>query len=109
MAGKPFERNMEQLVDLGGSNDPALNTFAGTAIYRTEFIAPDTAVELDLGEVRGISEATLNGHPLGTRWYGRHVYAIASALVSGKNVLSVKLTTVLFNYCRSLKGNRTAT
>jgi len=101
-------RTIDRLIDFGTSNEPTLNTFAGTAIYKTQFKAPKGAAVLDLGEVADISEVTLNGKPLGVKWFGRHVYQIDKAVIPNKNVLEVKVTSVLYNYCHSLKGNRTA-
>ncbi len=93
------------LVDFSkASDDPRLATFAGVAIYRTSFDAQaEPGARLDLGELHGISEVTLNGTPLGVRWYGRHVYDVGGALRPGRNALEVKVTTMLGNYMRSLK------
>jgi hypothetical protein len=106
--GPCSQRTLDRLIDFGTSDDPVLNTFAGTVVYRTHFEASDGAAVLDLGKVANISEVTLNGTPLGVRWYGRHVYQIGQAGVPGKNTLEVKVTSVLYNYCRSLKDNPTA-
>ena len=106
--GEQSQRTMDQLADFGASDDPALNTFAGTAVYRTQFKAPKGAALLDLGEVADISEVTLNAKPIGVKWFGRHVYQIDEAVATGNNVLEVKVTSVLYNYCHSLKDNRTA-
>jgi hypothetical protein len=105
--GRSFEREMTELIDFAGV--PQLSTFAGTAVYRTEFDAADTErAMLSLGKVYGVSELKLNGKDLGCRWYGEHVYDVSGVLRPGKNVLEVKLATVLFNYCHSLKNNPTA-
>jgi len=99
-----FERTMPALIDF--AKDPQLVTFAGTATYTTEFDAADLKhTMLALGEVHDISEVRLNGKPLGTRWWGDHTYDTAGALKAGKNVLEVKVTTVLFNYAYSLKND----
>lgn len=108
VSGPHAQRTLDTLIDFGSSDDPVLNTFAGTVTYRTRFQPPNGATVLDLGEVADISEVTLNGKPLGVRWFGRHLYAIEEAVTRGDNLLEVKVTSVLFNYCRSLKDNRTA-
>jgi hypothetical protein len=104
VAGEPFERRLEELADLSkASADPALASFAGVAVYRAEFEAANPRYTvLDLGPVANISEVTLNGHPLGARWYGRHLYDAASALRPGRNRLEVRVTTMLGNYAKSL-------
>ena len=90
-------------MDLSRSEDPRLHAFAGKVVYRTVFTASKAhEMKLDLGKVHGVSEVNLNGRPLGERWWGAHVYEAGDALRSGRNVLEVKVATVLFNYCRSL-------
>ncbi|MCD6364704.1 MAG: hypothetical protein J7M14_02390, partial [Planctomycetes bacterium] len=85
--GEQSQHTMNRLADFGTSDDPALNTFAGTVIYRTQFKAPKSAALLDLGEVADISEVALNAKPLGVKWFGRHVYQIGKAVIPGNNVL----------------------
>ena len=105
--GKSCEREMTELA--GFVEIPELSTFAGTAVYHTQFDIADTKrTILSLGKVYGVSELKLNGKGLGCRWYGEHIYDVAGALRPGKNMLEVKLATVLFNYCHSLKNNPTA-
>jgi hypothetical protein len=88
------------------ADDPAMTSFAGTAVYRLAFQAkPDSRTLLDLGQVFGVSEVMLNGRPLGVRWYGRHVYEAGRALKPGTNRLEVRVTTMLGNYCKSLSGS----
>jgi hypothetical protein len=60
---------------------------------------------LDLGAVYGVSEVTLNGKPVGVRWYGQHIYDISNAVKSGNNELIIKVTTVLYNHARTLDKN----
>ena len=105
-----FERTFTALFDLAQTRERPLATFAGTATYRTQFDLPDTEhAILDLGRVHDLSEVTLNGTPLGVRWWGRHVYDATDAVRAGRNVLEVRVTTTLFNYCHALRDNPTAT
>jgi hypothetical protein len=107
--GTEFTRPLPTLSDLAQMPDDELNTFTGTIVYRTAFEVPDKKhALLDLGEVFDVSEATLNGKALGVRWWGRHRYDASAALRQGHNVLEVKVTTTLFNYCQSLRDNGTA-
>lgn len=110
VVGDPLSMELAQLVDLGGSSEVRLNTFAGEASYRVAFDVPDTGYSvLCLGKVHGTSEATLNGRSMGVRWWGaEHTYDAYGLLKPGENELQVKVTTVLSNYCRSLKDNRMA-
>jgi hypothetical protein len=78
--------------------------FGGVATYRLIFDAPaDGGLKyLDLGTVFETSEVTLNDRSLGSRWYGRHRYALPVALKPIGNELTVRVTTVAGNYCKSL-------
>lgn len=83
--------------------------FAGEVIYeKTINVNSDKYGYIDLGNVQGVSELTLNGKQIGTKWYGAHVYDISSAIKSGENKLRIKLTTILGNYMKSLKDNPVA-
>jgi len=83
--------------------------FAGEVIYeKTINVNTDKYQSIDLGNVQGVSELTLNGKRIGTKWYGAHVYDISSALQKGENKLSIKLTTIIGNYLKSLKDNQVA-
>ena len=98
----------DTLLDLGTLEGFA--GFAGSATYRLQFSVP-TPTDfrfLDLGVVHEISEVTLNGRALGTRWYGQHIYALPETLKSGVNELEIRVTTTLGNYCKTLKQNATA-
>ena len=63
---------------------------------------------IDLGDVQGVSELTVNGKDLGTRWYGRHTYQLGEALNKGENKIRIKLTTILGNHMKSLEDNPVA-
>ena len=100
--GTPFRRTFPQLYDLGlAAGDPAVAGFGGVATYRAEFEWHDPSLSLlSLGTVHGISAARLNGRPLGVRWYGSHLYDTQGALVRGRNLLEVDVTTTLGNLMR---------
>jgi hypothetical protein len=106
--GSHAERTLDALVDF--KDDEGLRSFAGIAIYRTTFKAPDARGHafLDLGPVNGISSVSLNGKNLGLKWYGCHRYDAGPALRKGENRLEVQITTVLGNYMKSLTGNAVA-
>lgn len=103
--GEPFRRTLIKLIDF--KDDPNLIAFAGTAVYMTDFEISDVnkSTMLDLGIVRDISEVSVNGKQIGVQWWGKHRYDINSAIKPGRNKLEIKVTTVLSNYCRSLKDN----
>ncbi len=95
---------LSDLLDIRSAKD-----FAGTVIYEISLdMDPEASRHIDLGEVQGITELTLNGTVLGTRWYGKHVYDLGAAVKAGENSLSIKLTTISGNYVKSLKDNSVA-
>ena len=105
--GSKKQLRLNSLADL--SENDEIKTFAGTIIYETIIeIASEKYLYLDLGDVQGVSELTLNGIFLGTKWYGAHTYKISKALKPGKNSLMIKVTTILGNYLKSLDDNRVA-
>ncbi len=107
--GQTFTRGFDKLKEFSSSDDKELNSFAGMAIYQTTFTCDGRENFLDLGEVeKGITGVYLNGKKVGIRWYGKHLYNITSFIKEGKNSLEIRYTTVLANYCKSLKDNPTA-
>jgi hypothetical protein len=105
--GAPFQRTFPQLFDLSlAAGDPAVARFGGSATYRAEFDWQDPSLRLlSLGAVHGTSAVRLNGRALGARWYGAHLYDTAGALVKGRNVLEVEVTTTLGNLMRAREGD----
>jgi len=105
---KPRKIMMDKLIDF--KDDKELQSFAGVIYYEKQFdIAnPASYNYIDLGKVSGISEVELNGKPLGFKWYGKHVYDTTGVLQAGKNVVKIKVTTVLGNYAKSLKSSQVA-
>lgn len=98
---------VESITDL--INMDETRDFAGTVIYqKTIQLDGNKSHFIDLGDVQGVTELSLNGKLLGTRWYGAHVYDIKDAVKTGENKLEVKLTTITGNYLRTLKDNPVA-
>ena len=107
MNGDERRLKLETLTDLIEMDET--KNFAGDVIYeKTIILDDDNYRHLDLGDVQGISELSVNGKSMGTRWYGAHIYDIGGSLKKGENKLTVKLTTVVGNYLKGLKDNRVA-
>lgn len=100
-----------QVAALGDLGDiEGLAGFAGRATYKADIVVPEVPTWrfLDLGIVRDVSEVSIGEHALGVRWYGRHVYALPASLSEGRHELCVTVTTILGNYCKSLRDNAVA-
>ena len=107
--GEPFNYEMP-LADLSKSNRKNLRSFAGQAVYSKTFIPDQDYNFITLGNVnRGVTEVTINGEPLGVRWYGKHRYDVTDKLKLGEpNKIEIRLTTTLANYAKSLRDNEVA-
>ena len=109
--GEKFKRIFDRLEDFGRSGDPQLNTFAGLVTYTLQFDwdTPGKSAILELSKLnRGVVEVYVNGKSAGICWYGRPTFDVNDLLFKGQNTLEIKYTTVLSNYCRSLKENPAA-
>ena len=105
--GTSKSMELEALKDL--IEIPDTKNFAGTVMYeKTVELSSSNFNYIDLGNVQGVSELTLNGRNLGTKWYGNHRYAVLDAIKKGENKISVKLTTITGNYLKGEKDNRVA-
>ena len=83
--------------------------FAGEVLYEKSIdLDPETSKYIDLGNVQGVSELTLNGQNLGVKWYGDHIYDIQNTVQKGSNELSIKVTTITGNYLKGLSDNEVA-
>ncbi|MGQ8335538.1 glycosyl hydrolase [Sunxiuqinia sp. A32] len=99
--------DLDSLIDL--TKDDRIRNFAGQVIYEKSINVDSLEFNcIDLGDVQGVSELTVNGKLIGTRWYGAHVYNIKEAIKEGENKVSIKLTTVVGNYMKGLKENKVA-
>jgi alpha-L-rhamnosidase len=105
-----IQRELPGLVDFSRQeNDEQLRYFGGVATYDIDFDAAGLRDGiLDLGEVHDLSEVTLNGVALGSRWWGLHRYALTGVLRPGRNHLQIKVTTMLANLMQHEKDNAAA-
>jgi hypothetical protein len=107
--GESYEWKLDELIDFAESENTEMNTFAGEIIYKSTFENTGDITHINLGHVNeGITEVFINGKKAGLKWYGQAIFPIADLLHDGKNELEIRYTTVLANYCQSLKSNPTA-
>ena len=108
-SGKEFE--MDRLQDFNTLPFPWLRHFAGEIYYTTDVNVenPDAITVLDAGVTYlGVTELLINGESIGVKWYGDRRFNVAGKLRKGNNTVTIKVTTILSNYIKSLTGNRTA-
>lgn len=105
--GSKIKPDITTLKDWGA--DPSTQSFAGEVVYKTKLNKQTGYHYIDLGKVYGISEVTVNGEKLGSRWYGQHKYQIPQhVLDAGELDIQVKITTTTGNYMKSSTENKTA-
>jgi len=104
---KTESRKLQKLEDLAFIE--GLENFAGSAVYSINFNSQETGYTiLNLGHVHEIAEVSLNGKNLGVKWWGNRSYDISGLIREDGNVLEIKVTNILFNYVKSMKGNQVA-
>lgn len=106
--GTSFTLKDSPLFDL--SKDPRTADFAGVVTYSAEVpVAPGKDRFINLGDVYGVSEVYVNGVKVGVDWYGGRINGIPARLIeNGKAQVTVKVTTTMGNYMKSLKDNPVA-
>ena len=99
---------LDSLTDLKLRGDT--KDFSGILLYHkvVKMDKPGGKLYLSLGHINDVSELEVNGMPLGTRWYGNHVYDITAAVKEGDNYITLKIVTTLGAYTQSLKNNPAA-
>jgi hypothetical protein len=105
-----IHRELAGLVDFSQQeNDEQMRYFGGVATYDIDFDGAGLRdAILDLGEVHDLSEVTLNGVTLGSRWWGRHRYALAGVIRPDLNHLQIKVATMLANLMQHKKEDAAA-
>jgi hypothetical protein len=101
--GAPPSRVFETLVSWTTIPDDGVKYFSGTATYLKEFEVPASLLtdgrrlELDLGRLRNVADATLNGKPLGILWKPPYAYDVTGLVRSGMNELKIEITNLWAN------------
>lgn len=101
--GAPESATFEKLISWTEHPDKGINYFSGIARYEKEFelpaelTAPGTRLMLDLGHVRFVADAWLNGTHLGILWKSPFRVDVTAAAVPGKNRLVVEVANTWSN------------
>lgn len=101
-AGPAQPVTFASLRDWAQSEDPALQDYSGTAVYRTRFdlTAESLAagsLDLNLGQVKNIAHVRLNGHDLGIVWTAPWKVRLGSAAQAGPNDLEIEVANLWTN------------
>jgi len=101
--GAPDSATLDKLGSWSDNSDPGVKYFSGTGTYTKSFDVPAASmakgaqVWLDLGEVKNLAEVLVNGKSLGIVWHAPYRINVTSALKSGSNALTVKVTNAWVN------------
>jgi hypothetical protein len=80
---------------------PEAQAFSGTVSYTASFdigeLKKDADYLLDLGRVEMIAQVSLNGKKLRTLWTPPYRLDITDAIISGRNILQLEVTSSWFN------------
>ena len=109
ITGDEFTLPHTDLFDF--SQDSRTQTFAGDVEYTTSLDVTDPRLYtlLDAGNASGgVVELIVNGQSLGRRWYGYRMWDVRGHLRQGNNDITLRLTTTLGNYVKSLRDNPVA-
>lgn len=103
----PAAQTIDKLESWTSSGDAAAGAFSGTARYECAFDLPDAAAGkallIDLGDVRHVARATLNGRDLGAAIMRPYRLAVPAGLVKAQgNELQVEVTNLAANRIRDL-------
>jgi hypothetical protein len=95
--GGPESVEFDELTSWTKRAEAGIKYYSGTATYRKTFDLPEAAdlkdgrLFLDLGEVRYVAEARLNGQALGVVWTAPWRLEITKAARPGANVLEIDI------------------
>src|SRR6185312_12653158 len=93
--GGPSSVQFDSLMSWPDRPEPGIKYYSGTAIYRKEFELPitstNTAVWLDLGNVRELTEVKVNGQSCGIVWAPPFRVNITRAIKPGADQLEVEV------------------
>ena len=101
--GAPASVALDKLMSWSDSQDKGVRYFSGIGTYsKTIQASPDwfkkgAKLWIDLGDVKNLAEVVVNGKPLGIVWHAPYRVDATSALKSGANEITIKVTNAWVN------------
>ncbi|GAB3712906.1 hypothetical protein GCM10027592_51750 [Spirosoma flavus] len=97
----PPQATFASLASWTGNSDPGIKYFSGTATYENSFnlssVDKLAYYVLDLGDVKNMAEVIVNGQNMGIIWKKPFRIDVTSALKTGANNVSIKVTNTWVN------------
>jgi hypothetical protein len=101
--GAPPSVTLDKLISWPDSSDAGVKYFSGTGTYTktvnatADWFKKGTHLWIDLGDVKNLAEVTVNGKSLGIVWHAPYRVDATSALKSGANEVTIKVTNAWVN------------
>lgn len=101
--GGPEKRVFPILSDWSQHPDDSIKYYSGIAIYRKEFMIPQTisgeksSVYIDLGEVKNMARVKINGKEAGILWTNPWKLDISSLVKKGTNLVEIEVANLWVN------------
>jgi len=101
--GAPLAITLDKLSSWSDNPDAGVKYFSGTGTYTKTIHAPadwfkkGAHLWIDLGDVKNLAEVTVNGKSLGIVWHAPYRADATSALKTGANDLTIKVTNAWVN------------
>ena len=101
--GAPLSITMNALSSWSENSDAGIKYYSRTATYTKSLEAPsswladNTRLWIDLGDVKNLAEIAVNGRNLGIVWHWPYRVDVTNVLRPGTNQLSVKVTNAWVN------------
>ena len=101
--GAPASFVLDKLTSWSDSQNKGVKYFSGIGTYtKTIQASPDwfkkgAQLWIDLGDVKNLAEVTVNGRSLGIVWHSPYRVDATSALKSGANEITIKVTNAWVN------------
>jgi hypothetical protein len=101
--GAPPKITLEQLSSWIDNADAGVKYFSGTGTYFKTIQAPadwfsnGASLWLDLGSVKDLADATVNGHALGIAWKTPFRFDVTDVMKPGANTLEIRVTNLWVN------------
>ncbi len=101
--GAPGEIRLSELISWSDHANEGVRYFSGTGTYTRTFdvspdwLSPQHAVYIDLGDVREVAEVYVNGKSAGVLWHPPFRADLTALLKAGRNELKIEVVNLWIN------------
>jgi hypothetical protein len=101
--GAPPKITVDKLTSWSDNSDEGVKYFSGKGRYTktidapADWLAKNTHIWLELGDVKNLAQVSVNGKPLGIAWKPPYRVDVTSAVKPGKNMVEITVTDAWVN------------